>query len=220
MKLILKENLSELAENTPVSITHLEAFNKMLNEPPQPNEIEVNKFAGNSKYVPISHVQMLLDELFLGLWKTTDFKYSVIANEIVGSITLHYFHPLAKIWLTREGAAAVMIQQSAGADITNIGAKIKNTLGKDHPHLMASCTMSAARTIGKAFGRDLNRKLEDNYTSFYAEIAASDAITSLINWDEITTRKQLGVIWRDNADLHTNKNFLKSFTYHSNKLPK
>ena len=220
MEIIKIEKTGEILETTPVNVPQVELFNKMLNEAPEASEIQINKFAGNAKYLPISYVQMLLDEIFLGLWKTTDFKYSVVANELIGSITLHYFHPLAKVWLTREGSAAVMIQQSAGAVITDISAKIKNTLGKDHPHLMASCTMSAARTIGKAFGRDLNRKLEDNYNTFYSDIAASEAVTAAIDWDSITTRKGLAEIWNNNPALQTNKNFLKTFQYQSNKLKK
>lgn len=200
------------------SIQTLEGFNSLLNEQPEEKNVKTNKFAGNSKYLPISFVQMKLDELFVGLWKTKNFTFEVVANELIGRVTLEYFHPFAKIWIEREGAAAVMIQQSSGADLTDISAKIKNTLGKDHPHLLASCICSAARSIGKVFGRDLNRKDEDEYTSFYSEIAEAEAATEGINWNEVKTVEDLTVLWFEHGNLHKNEAFIKKFKYHKSRI--
>ena len=41
--------------------------------------------------------------------------------------------------------------------------KIKNTLVKDFPHLKAECLKNAAKSLGVAFGRNLNRGEEDEY---------------------------------------------------------
>ncbi|MEO7535845.1 MAG: hypothetical protein ABIU30_18435 [Ferruginibacter sp.] len=210
----------ELMPPPAATVQTLESFNQLLNTQPDAKEVATNPFSDNAKYLPISFVQMLLDEMFIGLWETKNFQYKVVANEMIGSVTLRYYHPFAKVWLEREGAAAVMIQQKKGSDITDIGAKIKNTLAKDHPHLLASCIMNAARSIGKAFGRDLNRKLEDNYTSFYSDIAASESITGAIDWDMVTTRAQLAEIWKANPTMQTNKQFLKTFQYQSGRIKK
>jgi hypothetical protein len=40
---------------------------------------------------------------------------------------------------------------------SDVDAKIKNTLVKDFPHLKAECIKNAAKSLGKYFGRDLNR---------------------------------------------------------------
>jgi hypothetical protein len=217
---LVKFNEADTLDIPRGSIQTLEGFNKMLNEQPDEKEIKTNKFAGNSKYLPISFVQMKLDELFVGLWRTKNFRYEVVANELIGSITLEYFHPFAKVWIEREGAAAVMIQQSSGADLTDISAKIKNTLGKDQPHLLASCITNAARSIGKVFGRDINRKDEDNYTQFYSEIAEAEAASENINWNEIKTVDDLTNLWREHESLHKNSAFIKKFKYHKDKLTK
>jgi hypothetical protein len=203
-----------------LNIQTLEQFNALMNEDPDPRNVKINKFAGNSKYVPISYVQMMLDQFFLGLWKTSEFTYQVIANEEVGKVKLEYYHPFAKTWIEREGAAAVMIQQNSGAPITDIGAKIKNTLGKDHPHLLASCVVSAARSIGKVFGRDLNRKEEDSYQTFYTDMVKAKTVTDAINWKDIKALPDLKKVWSANAELHSNKQFVKEFTYRKNQLEK
>lgn len=128
----------------------------------------------SADYIPISVVQTKLDEIYDGLWKTENFITRIVANEEVGQIDLVVFHPIAKVWLTRTGAAAVMVQmksqQSGGdGDITNIRNKIINTMVKDHPHLLSACIMNAAKSLGVIFGRDLNRKFADTYFPYYLE---------------------------------------------------
>lgn len=147
----------------------IQNFQKILHKEPPPDEIRVNKQANNSKYVPISFLEMKLDELFFGIWSTKNFQSKTVVNEEVGSIELWYFHPTAKTWLCRVGAGAVMIQQKKDSEITDIGAKIKNTMTKDYPHLKAECFRNACLSLGKAFGRDLNREFEDQYNPIIKE---------------------------------------------------
>ena len=133
----------------------LQGFTTTLNEKPTAEEYKINKLANNSKYIPISHIEMKLDEMFFGLWSTENFHSQVVANEIIGSIDLKVFHPTSGVWLTRTGCAAAMIQQKRDSDITDIGSKIKNTLVKDFPHLKAECIKNAARSRPKALPSDL-----------------------------------------------------------------
>lgn len=146
-----------------------ESFNKMLHTEPDPGIIVVNKHANNSKYVPISWLEMKLDEMFFTAWETKNFNTKVVANEIVGELELRVLHPSYLIWITRVGAGAVQIQMVSEAkggsgDITDIGQKIKNTLTKDYPHLKAECFRNACLSLGKSFGRDLNREFDAQYT--------------------------------------------------------
>lgn len=146
----------------------LEAFNAKLNTPPPANEIKINRAAKNSQYLPISFVQMKLDELFYGQWETHIDYIQVIANEIVGHGRLILTHPITGKAITRAGAAAAMIQfkskENGGTGFINdVNNKITNTLVKDFPHLYAEITKSAAKTLGKLFGRDLNREHVDHY---------------------------------------------------------
>lgn len=85
----------------------------LLNRPVPPNDVRVNRMANNANYIPISFVETKLDEIYLGLWTTENFQTKVVANEIIGSLDLKVFHPVAKVWLTRVGTASVVIQQNA-----------------------------------------------------------------------------------------------------------
>lgn len=151
---------------------------KILNANPNPKSVAVNKFANNSLFIPIGEIEMQLDELYYGLWQTRNFKWSVVANEICCSLELWVYHPLLKEWIVRSGAGAAMIQQDAfkkdengnylldqktGKRIkinpkpSDVDYKIKNTMVKDFPHAKAEALKNAAKSLGKFFGRDLNR---------------------------------------------------------------
>jgi len=138
-------------------------FLKRINKPVTPKEIKVNKFANDSKYIPISFIETRLDQYFFGFWETVNFRTQVIVNEVVGSIDLRVKHPVTGEWLTRTGAAGVPIQMKSGSGVTQVAEKIHNTLVKDYPHLKAMCVLNACKSLGKLFGRDLNRKFEDDY---------------------------------------------------------
>lgn len=198
----------------------LENFVNALNQQPNPAEIKVNEAAGNSKYIPISHVEMELDERFMGLWETENFKWSVIANEIVGSIDLRVYHPIARVWIRRTGAAAAMIQQKKDSDITDISAKFKNTLVKDFPHLEAECIKSAAKKLGKMFGRDLNRKHDDEYHSIYSEQAeiSEDMETIKEKLANCHTVEELNEVYAWYTQYHENRTFKNLFSARKRKI--
>ena len=141
----------------------IEKFQMMLNQYPDKSEVLTNAQARNAKYLPIAVIERLLDENFSGLWQTNNFRWEVIANEVVGSIDLQVFHPTAKVWLTRTGAASAMIQIEKDMPLT-VGHKIKNTLVKDFPHLKTECLKNAAKSLGVRFGRSLNRGELEDYT--------------------------------------------------------
>lgn len=166
----------------------------VLSRPVPETDTRKNKMAGNSDYIPISFVETKLDEAFFGLWETSNFQTKVVANEIVGSIELRVFHPVAKVWLTRTGAGSVTIQQNTwqvdeyGNYIldekknkikapkpkpSDVDAKILNTLVRDYPHLKAECIKNAAKSFGKWFGRDLNRNDIDHYEGVLGPVSNS-----------------------------------------------
>jgi len=131
-----------------------------LNQPPKASELQVNKAANNTQYLPISFLEMEADELFFGLWGMCDFKTTVIGNEVCGIITLWYIHPITGVKIERIGAAATMIRCKSGQPFSADG-KIANALEMDYPHLKTDCMRNAFASLGKRFGRDLNRKHED-----------------------------------------------------------
>ena len=161
-------------------------------------------------------VENKLDELFFGLWQIKNFRWQVIANEIVGSVELGVYHPVLKDWIWREGAGATMILQKKGAEITDIGAKHKNTLVKDFPHLKAECLKNAARSLGKIFGRDLNRDLEDEYTPITVQMEERASAVDMINGCE--TPQALMKLWKDNPKWQSLPPVIDAFTIRKAQL--
>lgn len=148
----------------------LEGFMKFVHKDLKPKEIQTHKMG--FKYVPISVIENKLDTLFFGLWQDKNFRWEVVANEVVGTIDLYYFHPVINQWMQRTGAGAVQIRFTADANLTDISKKIKTALQMDFPHLKAECIKNAALSIGESFGRNLRR----DYTAEYVGIVSNKTI--------------------------------------------
>lgn len=134
----------------------IERLQMFLNRDPKADTVKVNTLANNSKYLPIAEVERTLDEVYSGLWSAVNFRWQVIANEVVGSIDLEVVNPANGFVIRRTGVASVMIQTAKDKPAV-VENKIKNTLVKDFPHLKAECIKNAAKSLGAAFGRNLNR---------------------------------------------------------------
>lgn len=162
-----------------------QVFVNALNQLP-PSDSLTETPDGKALSILISHIEMTLDEMFFGLWDTVNFKWQVIANEIVGSIVLKVTHPVTNKKIRRTGAAAVQIMVDAVPDELKYNAgdtkeqaakrkkernqwaldpdnKKSNALDKEFPKLKTECIKNAAQSLGKLFGRDLNRPRSDNY---------------------------------------------------------
>lgn len=162
-----------------------------VNEDPPKTHLKTNKLVKSKPlYLPIGRVEQYLDYYFGTLWQVKNFKYQIVVNEIIGDIELHVKHPITGEWIVRAGTGAVMIQQYKGADVTDIGQKIKNTLSKDMGHLKAECVKNAAKSLGKVFGRDLNRDFED----MIEETIDQAELIALLSTAE--TRDELIKLWR------------------------
>lgn len=168
----------------------LQNFLTRLNVAPAPESIDKTP-DGKAGTILISHIEMLLDEYFFGLWETENFKWNVIANEIVGSIDLVFTHPVTQTKFRRTGAAAIQIMVDKRPD--NVSAsewandprnKKPNALDMGFPKLKTECVKNAANSLGKLFGRDLNRKKQDEYRPLVRvnrELKERERIEHLIN---------------------------------------
>jgi hypothetical protein len=158
------------------TLISFQKFQGLLNDEPPADAIDKTP-DGNAKTVLISHVEMTLDELFFGQWSTRNFTSKLIANEVCGELELCCLHPVTGREIIRTGSAAIQImvdklndQQKAtmssqqrnqwALDPSN---KKPNALDLAYPKLKAECLKNAAQSLGKIFGRDLNRKRSDSY---------------------------------------------------------
>ena len=146
---------------------------------------------GKADTLVISYIENRLDELYSGLWQTKDFKMMVVANEIIGTITLSVFHPECGVWLDREGVAAIQVmvdkvpegitgtaRNQWALDLSN---KKPNCLQTQSGRLKAEAIKNAAKSLGVTFGRELNRRKSD--TEFNPDVYDEEGIEVR---DEIT----------------------------------
>ena len=153
----------------------LQKFQQMLNAEPDAAGVESTPDKKACTLV-ISHVETTLDELFFGHWRTENFKWSTIANEVQASLELVVIHPISGYELRRVGAASVIIMVDKvpdnlfGSDrnrwALNPDNKKANAMDLAFGKLKAECLKNAALSLGKVFGRDLNRKNKDTYKPF------------------------------------------------------
>lgn len=153
------------------SKTTLQDFLKRLNSEPEVSELDATP-DGKAKTLPISFVEMTLDELFLGQWETSEPTYQQVFNEVVGSLVLTVWHPITNRPIRRVGFASVIITQDKDAAISEFNTtKKKNALDMAFPKLKAEMTKNAAQSLGKIFGRDLNRKKSDSFKPAYKALS-------------------------------------------------
>jgi hypothetical protein len=153
------------------SISQLQDFQAKLNREPNPAELGKTP-DGKAKTLPISFIEMTLDELFLGQWETSEPTYQQVFNEVVGSLVLTVWHPITNRPIRRVGFASVVITQDKDATISEFNAtKKKNALDLSFPKLKSECTKNAAQSLGKIFGRDLNRTQADTYNPVYKKLS-------------------------------------------------
>jgi len=153
----------------------LQKFQQMLNAEPDAAGVESTPDK-KAQTLVISHVETTLDELFFGHWRTENFKWSTIANEVQASLELVVIHPISGYELRRVGAASVIIMVDKvpdnvfGSDrnrwALNPDNKKANAMDLAFGKLKSECLKNAALSLGKVFGRDLNRKNKDTYKPF------------------------------------------------------
>jgi hypothetical protein len=174
-----------------------------LQEEPKPEEV---KAQDGRTYVPIGFIEAKLDRIFHGLWKTENVQTTVIGNEVCMTLELHvFFYPMNQ-WVVRTGAGAAMIQQRGDWDAVNkkkvparpsdVDAKISNTLAKDYPHAKAEALKNAARSLGRCFGRDLNRDADKKVLEVNLPAAGIDEkkrVSGMI--EQAQSLQELGEVW-------------------------
>jgi len=153
--------------------SRLQKFMEIQNAEVEKEKLQEHPIVKDCKYLPISHMEMALDEIFFGQWSTENFRWQVVSNEVIGSMDLLVFHPLTKQWIRRTGATAIQImvdsipeqqrktmqKQEINAWAVDINNKKPGALTNGgFSKLKAECFKNACLSLGKYFGRDVNRE--------------------------------------------------------------
>lgn len=119
-------------------------FMKDLNRDPNPEHVKQND--DGSFYIPISIVQIMLDEIFLGQWSFVLTETDFGRKWARGSGKIQVVNPVTGQKIVRNGDA---------------GINLVGNLRIDSPRLEAMILLSCAKKLGRVFGRDLNRTKDD-----------------------------------------------------------
>jgi len=130
--------------------------NFILNQEPQKSWIGKHPVYNNS-YLPIDKVEWLLTTLF-GAWKVEVKEVKQIANSIQCTVRLYYYNSFTNEYDWQDGVGASPMQQDSGGGALKLNGVMLAT-----PIAKTNAIKDAADTIGRIFGRDLNRKNTISY---------------------------------------------------------
>ncbi len=190
-----------------------QAFAEQMNMLPPDSSI-TQTLDGQALTIAISHVQTTLDEYFFGLWETKNFRWQFHGNKVTGCLDLVVTNPVTGMPITRQGAAAVKIMPDAVLDLMNVSTDPKkeedDELELGFPALISLCTKSAAKSLGKRFGRDLNRAITDNFQPLLKASPNAEVTKELKDLIESQTDpNELDNMYANNPHLHANSEFFK-----------
>lgn len=142
---------------------------ELINQSPEPSEIKTSIFDGKEyKYLPIEVVERKLDTLFY-YWNTSNLKTEtiVVGTSLVQTLTLELNYAF------RMGDYDVDIPLQSGiANVQSLNKSGVSSCFIQKPTevnmysamLYSEAIKNAAKKIGKAFGRDLNREdIQETY---------------------------------------------------------
>lgn len=132
-------------------------FNLLMNQAPEPKWILENKFAGNSKYIPIGILETLLQRIFKE-FKVEVMREGQLFNSVYVTIRLHYLNPVSGEWSYHDGVGSAQIQTKSGASPADLANINNNAVMMALPMAKSYAIKDACDHFGKLFGRDLNRK--------------------------------------------------------------
>jgi len=146
------------------------------------------------KYVPISFVEMKLDELFMDGWNLEIKSYEVILNAFVVTVRISGLNPATGREFFRDGIGAKDIQLKSGSKSVDSSTIQFNSCGKGFPSAKSTAVKNAAQSIGKVFGRDISRELEDQFDSIIEIIDQEDIDYFIQRIDQCNTKEEIQVL--------------------------
>ncbi|HLZ16551.1 MAG TPA: hypothetical protein VKQ08_05900 [Cyclobacteriaceae bacterium] len=185
-------------------------LNKLLNAQPKAEWVQINKFANNSKYLPIERVEYLLTTIFIR-WRLEIISSAVMANSVVTIVRLHVLNPIDNQWDWQDGIGAAPIQTKKDAAATDFSQVTTAAVQMAAPASESMALKDAAEKFGKLFGKDLNRKDEINYAPM--QEAKSNVLgpvpkelAAVIEAKETT--EEIDEFWTANPSYHANRDFI------------
>lgn len=167
-------------------IRHLQ---NMLNAEPDSRILKKNKWAGNSTYIPISHLEAQLDFIFpIWSWEIDEVTREQNHMIVRGHLTIHF---KGQIFRKLGGVGARPFQVDKGAHFADFERMKPNAVEQSSTVAASYAFRNAAQKIGKLFGRDLNRnenvdKSNDALFTLKEQLESAKNVKELLNiWAKI-----------------------------------
>ena len=139
-------------------------FNMLMNAEPRKEWVKQNKYAGNSNYIPVGIVEILLQKVFK-TFTVEVIREGVMFNAVYVTVRIHLKHPVTGEMFFVDGVGAAELQTKSGASAADLSAINKGAVMMALPMAKSYALKDAAEHLGKLFGRDLNRKETMAYTT-------------------------------------------------------
>lgn len=138
-------------------IEKIDEFLAIVNHAPPEDYVFNHPIAKGVKFIPIGVVETMLTKLFR-YWNVEILREGQLLNSIFVTVRLHYKHPVSGEMIFQDGVGAVAIQTEKDKDASDMAAIKSNAIMLALPAAKSFAIKDAAEHIGKAFGRDMNRK--------------------------------------------------------------
>lgn len=176
----------------------LDMFNELLAQEPDKSDVEQHPVT-ETDHIPISKLEHRLDTFFKGEWSTTGFAWNIVKDKLLGHIVLTVINPITGNKISRTGSAAVPFSNSSSYKFK--GRNYTFDIELSLPALISECTKNACKKIGKYFGRDLNRMIQDNYMSFVKTSFDSGSKEFIVLAKKATDFNQKGILKENSKSL-------------------
>lgn len=129
---------------------------KIVNQAPPADQVFNHPLSTGVKFIPIAVVETMLTRLFKH-WNVEILREGQILNSVYVTVRLNFLHPITKEWEHQDGIGAVQIQVDKDKPMSAETIK-SNAIMLALPSAKSYAIKDAAEHIGRAFGRDINRK--------------------------------------------------------------
>lgn len=143
--------------NDKVEVRKNQELNMILNADPKPEWKKKHPFISDYWYIPVERQEWLMTMIY-GKWTIEVKNVQLIANSVTVTVRVHYLDPVTgnMEWVDGVGATPIQTDKEAGAIDFN---KMKSSaIQMSAPSAKTYAFKDAVETLGKIFGKDLNRK--------------------------------------------------------------
>lgn len=165
---LLSESEMDLKENALMVILNQNPPDKWFENHPTAKIKDATGNTVSAKYLSIGRIEYLLSRIY-GKWWVEVKNVQVIANSVAVTVRLHVKNPLTGEIEFQDGVGATAIQTDSGKGAMDWNYAKSAGVQMALPSARSYAIKNAAGSLGKIFGKDINRAIEIDYTPLLKE---------------------------------------------------